>query len=377
MVTARPISNFISAPPQHPIHPFSYFGEAATETMIWFRLRQLAEVPDRGMALFSGTLGQKRARYRSFRAFVRQAEVYWDAGKATRGSAAALPYYYALLQLAKAELLRHVPEQIEGVRINHGLEHRNATGTKIRGDRLRWRNGVFSLLYTARTGQTLPNDIQPKVLSLLSMTPEIGIEMQTHGPTRHATLSGYHSVAADDTQAWSMILFTDDRLDRSERFFRRLLRGYDEVDASTVPNWRTLFSMSSRIWGSGVTILQSKSTFSLAGKPDLLSVGPVFELLMGEHSSAPIANRADFQLVPTLMRSRSFVLPLPLVRYALMFYLSSLVRYQPTKLDPITEGAQSFLMDSVTNELPVYLLGAALDGISGERNFYDPSQLRV
>lgn len=373
----RAFSSYISTPPQDVDHRVSVHGDSLTAEYVWFRLRQLADVPEEGMALFAGGLAERREKYRYFRAFVHQAQVYWDAAGKTVGSAAALPYYYAILQLAKAELIITDPEKVIGQPIGHGLSHRNAPGTKIRQDRLLVKSGVFPLLHAKRTGSTWPVAAKPKVVSLLSLLPEIAMEMQVLSPTRPSSIEGYHAVAADQASAWSLLLFPGGLLDETERVVRRVRKGYDEVALKDLPNWRQVFAVSSRVYGGTARLFQAKNVHASSGAPDVRDALPDLYNYLGAHVTSPGKARGDFVLTPTVTKSDATVLPLPLTRYAVMFYLSSLVRYQPIKLDAVREGAQSYLMDSVVHELPPYLLASALDGMTARVSYWDPSVGRV
>lgn len=377
MQPLRPFSTFIATPPQTIGREVSVHNDALTTEYVWFRLRQLADVPEQGMALFAGTLAERREKYRYFKAFVHQAQVYWDAAGKTVGSAAALPYYYAILQLAKAELVLTDPKKVIGVPIGHGLSHKNAPGTKIAQDRLEVRGGVFSLLYSKRTGGTWPVATKPKTMSLLSLIPEIGMEMSTMGPTRPASFDGYHAIVNNDVASWSLLLFPSGLPDDSERVVRKLKRGYDEVAIAELSNWRTVFAVSSRIYGGPARLFQARTFYSDRGKPAVHHALPEPYRWLRDHLSSPGRLRSDLVLSPTINKSQDLTLPLPLIRYAVMFYLSSLVRYQPIKLDPVVEGAQSYLMDSVVHELPPYLLASALDGIVGKLSYWEPNGGRI
>jgi len=59
-----------------------------------------------------------------FQAYVRQAETYFRGGETMRGSAASLLFYYAFLNLAKAELCTWRPRSVVGVPVSHGLRPR-------------------------------------------------------------------------------------------------------------------------------------------------------------------------------------------------------------------------------------------------------------
>ena len=85
----------------------------------------------------------------------------------------------------------------------------------------------------------------------------------------------------------------------------------------------------------------------------------------------------DFHVTPTVTKISTRVLPIDLVRYAVLFYASSLVRYAPSKIDPIINPGQAFLMDSVIHEVPPRLLLDALDNLTGTRSWIDPNGKRV
>jgi len=383
LASYRIIPKYISARPQTPDHTIAMFAEGASNDFLWFRLRQLADVPEVGIAQFSGTLAERRATYRDFRGFVRQARTYWDAGSSTNGSAAALPYYYGALQLAKAELLQAYPTQIQGGAINHGLRKiRNAT-TSIRGDYLEVTSGVFPLLYEKRTGKSLPIGTRLKAMNLLSLIPEIGMEMSTLGPTRPSSVPGYYALALNDDEAWSVVFFLHDPTsDIRERTTKLFLRAYEQVEVNEVPNWREIFSLSSRTFGGSAKLFQSRQTMTRSASdgtqyPD--TNGAISQLVgaLGHHVRPSGRDRADFMLTPTVAKSDPLVMPLDLVRYACMFYLSSLVRYSPSALDPITAAGQAYLMDSFVNEVPLELLKGALDGISGKYSYFEPGNMRL
>lgn len=377
MTTARRFTRFIASSPQSASTPGQFHRDIPTVEYLWFRIREFADVPENGMALFTGTLAERREKYRYFQAFVRQASVYWSAARTISESAAALPYYYAILQLAKAELLRtRWADQVMGKPIGHGLSHRNAKGTKIRSDRLVTKAGVFPLLYEARTSTTCPLNVTPKVTSLLAMIPEISMEMSVIASTRPGTKQGYHVSAMDDDDAWSLVLLREPLADDAEPLMRKLRRAYTEVDV--IDNWREVFAISTRVMGGGLRLFEANAKRRLAGGgPDLHRTLTDLHDAVRPHISPPVKMRVDFLMTPSVAKSNSFTVPLPLIRYAVMFYLSSLVRYQPIKLDPVREGAQAYVMDALVHEVPTFLLASALDGITGRMHFFDPEGGRL
>ena len=83
---------------------------------------------------FSGRSGRQHRQ--EFDAFVWQGCAFWDAARRTAGPARALLYYYAILQLAKAEVLLTRPNDVFGTPVHHGLK---AVGLKS----ARLRDGQF------------------------------------------------------------------------------------------------------------------------------------------------------------------------------------------------------------------------------------------
>lgn len=383
VTTFRPISAHIATTPKSLAHREINYSDDASVPFIWFRLRQFVQVPDVGLALFSGTLAQRKALHRDFGAYLRQAQTYWDAGTKTAGSASALPYYYAALQLAKAELLQSNASEIQGKSIMHGLRRLGTTTSSIRSDYLEVTKGVFPLMYKKRTGRELPVGTRLRAINLLSLIPEIGLEMQAVGPSRPPSFAGYHALVMDSSRAWSVVLTHQDVTgDPREPIYKRFHSGYDEVPQNEFKNWRGIFALSSRMFGGNVRIFQSKMTASFTSddgiqKPDSNSALRQLAELMGDHLRPPIRVRADFELTPSVKKSSALVLPLDLIRYAAMFYLSSLVRYAPAALDATLEGGQAYLMDSFTNEVPLNLLVGALGGITGAFSYFDPNGMRL
>lgn len=351
------------------------FDEAMSDKLSWLTLRQLSDVPDRGLALFSGTRPERKRLHTHFRSYVRQAQAYWVAGNRTQGSASALLYYYAALNLAKAELLQTNPNEIIGKSIHHGLSAKLSEPTSLRGDRLTAPRGIFPLLFEKRTGSPLPQRMQFPIVNVLSLLPEIAHEMNEYGRTRPPSRPGFLSVAADDDAAWATIgLPTDIDSERREPVIRRLLSAYEPVEGSRA--WRSLFALSSR-WSRDLAILQSKTTFSTPPQPDHAAALSDFLSTVGDYISSPHDAKAEFMLTYTLRKSDPFFLSLPLARYAALFYMSSVVRYKPASLDPVREGEQAWLADSFSMESPTHLLADFVESITGELLYFEPGQWRV
>lgn len=342
-----------------------------------------ANDPSQGRDLFSGTLADRNALWREFRNYVRQARAYDDASRGVHGSSAALLLYYSLLNLAKAELLTRSPASILGQPIRHGLLFKRGTGHSIAGDAVEVSAGVFPLLYEKRTGTPLPLGTRIPVKRLLPLVPEIGWEVERCqlGPSKVAYL--LHAAVWNAESLWALIavarlnMVTENAV--SARIFNRSFEpiGYP-------PDWRDKFAVTRRYIGGVFEIFQSRAVMprrepnGVVWPDEYGSVAVNTWDRLRSIIDFSVDASYDALICPSLYSSRLLAMPASLARYALMFYVSSLVRYAPSKLDPSTQANQAWLLDSFTHESHIPVLCDSLNGISGRHHyFYERGAFRL
>lgn len=154
-VLPRAITSWVVAPALRPGAQTIGFSETANADLIWLLLSQLMLSPEKGRALFPKPLKNQNKLWIEFRNYVRSAKTYWDSAVTINGSSAALLYYYAFLNLAKAELLTTVPSSVVGTKLMHGLSFDPSKAKSLKSDRLKVHGGAFSLLYEKRLGSPL------------------------------------------------------------------------------------------------------------------------------------------------------------------------------------------------------------------------------
>jgi len=352
------------------------YREPATRDSLWLKIGLRTEIPEHGRQLFTGTLQQRNRVWREFRNYARQAKTYDDSARRVKGSSAALLHYYVALNLAKAELLISRQSAIMGTVIRHGLSYRPTAAQTISGDFLTVQDGVFPLLYEKRTGVTLPTGTRLPIKRLLASCLEIGWEYETLGLGESRVGSALHAMGFDDQQAWS--LFAIDRtlcIDDQSVTARLFRRHYEEI--SQPEEWRDKFAVSRRFFAGRFRFFESRRSHPIAYSPqgDILPPGliPVLDnvwnalhLIIDE----PTVEAYDVFLCPSLFKSRMLPMPASLARYALMFYVSSLVRYKPSQLDPQTYARQAWILDSFTDLAAPLLIRAALSGIEQVPHVY-------
>jgi hypothetical protein len=360
MVRGRPFLGGVAIPP-YIAGEFISLAEGPNEGLVWRVLRSFEEVPDRGRSLFSGTLRERNQQYRQMKSYLRQARTYFEAGASTSGSAAALPYYYCALNLAKVEVMVHLPGHIlPGERIGHGLTTRWSKTPRLSADRLIVRDGVFPLLYRARTGRAFVRQPIP-VMKLMRNVPEISYEVERAG-ANPAARGVYHAAVRDETDAWGLLAIPRGHPVLSSQSTMRFLRQpFREIDAPTDPA-KTFGLVTSRFPAAPCRYFESRTSIPVRD-----SRGRIRRELFGVVSQLswdalrPIAEEAclhwsDLIISPSLLASRFAPMPPGMARYAAMYYASEVVRYQPGRFDLAEGGELAWLLEAFVEQ-------AALPGI--------------
>jgi hypothetical protein len=347
--------------------------EPPSSGFAWQLLGQYADIPERGRSLFQGTRAQQESVWREFRNYVRQAKAYFDGAQHVSGSSSALLYYYSFLNLAKAELLRTVPQQIVNRDIKHGITHRPNEARTIRRDHVTVRpGGVFPLLYRARTGLTPPAGAVISIPRILGSIPGIGWELHESGigVTRCSRILCVTAIAA--TEIWSVIAL-DESLPNPA--IRRVLSAHYELthqppgELMMLGNYLRTVPLS--FWQSKWTLPRTDHLkFDLA---DCFMVAKRAWTYLKPYIDPSPDPGIDGILNPSVGGRVNFPMPSSLASYVGVFYLSSLVRYKPQQLDPQNFPTQAWLMDSLARETCLPLLLRAVSGITGKTLTFAPT----
>ncbi len=247
------------------------FGEPPTAQLLWSHINKYSLVRDRGRQLFRvDSLSQKNALWNEFSSFCRQAQAYWDAAETVRDPSSALLYYYAILNLAKAELLvGGEAANILAGPIHHGLTYSPSSSSSMRADRVGIRqNGVFPRLYELRQKSPLMEKYIPISRAILHI-PEVGLEVAEADVGKSRATGLCCAIVNDGISAWPLVCGVGTEL--KSREFESLKGHFSEVSTRSLPGgWRQIFALSSRLSPVGVTVLQGTKSFSTgAGRPRL------------------------------------------------------------------------------------------------------------
>lgn len=340
---------------------------------LWQLVLSYSDIPERGEALLPGRPRRRRALFEEFRNFVRQARSYYVAAEPVRDASAALLYYYSFLNLAKAELLRTHPEALVGTRIDHGLSYRPGRFSRPMTAQVRVRQGVFPLLFEKRTDERIPAGESLPVDRLMSRATHSYGGGEDAGAWSTGTLARvHHTIAWDATHVWSMLAVNDAdaflAYQHTERTWNAALqevappRMWDRTFRIDLPHLRWRFFESSRPIAleteGDVTIRDLQAALRQTVGDLRLIVEPPYDL------------GADGLGFPSLYKGRPLFLPPSLCNYVLMYYCSSLARYEPSKLDGQLHGMESWGLHHFVQNTAVRLLQDAYAGIAGTRPLF-------
>jgi len=344
------------------VGPFNELGESRSAEFLWENLNSIAVRPDWARVKLSLDVHKERC------GFIRQAQTYWDAATLVEGASAALLYYYCFLNLAKAELIADLPSEMMADP-QHGLGFRPSQQDDFATARLevtnlsRIPNQVFWFLYKKRTGKEWP--VGEKTLSIkecLQRIPDVAYEATKLG-YEYKIATFYHAATIDEARrnARSEILvYGLSHVQDDAELFARLVKLYTPR-ASLYAAWRDVFALSRRAWGADHVILQGEQIdirLNDGYRADL-GMGTWFPRIaneVGANIEPATTSTFDGIIVPGIQGTSVSVLTTDLARYALYFYVSSLVRYRPSALSDVDHPEQAWLFNSFTRQAALPLL---------------------
>lgn len=337
-------------------------------------LRYVAEVPEEGIRVAKGhspglTDQEAKRCHEKARAFIRQAENFYRAGRRTPYRSSALLYYYAFLNLAKSAL------EVRGAAYDphHGLAREDdAARTEVAAQAVRVRPpGVFPAFYEMQSSQAWPNTARPTIGGLLAYTSDISYQYVRAGlgdpaiciPCRIRAL-----VNERTREAW-LLLAVSTSFDFStlpNPYRTRVFDVFEEVelDKGRAREQFGIFAeerVSFRFFQQRMPLPIGDEGFQ---RNQL--VEPFRAALSGLLSPQYIENTYDFVLTKPL-ESGGTTTPVNELTaiYLVMFYLGSLVRYRPDYLDDLLGTKSAWLIESFVTSSPLLALRAFTSEIAG------------
>ena len=346
----------------------------------WLALRHPAEVEAAGLALlaanhptFSGLSAlQQDLLRREFRAYVRQAEGFYRGACVLPWKSSPLNYYYAFMNLAKALALvtglLPPPVADEPRRLRHGLSARVVPGPPEA-----WRlttggaDEIFAMLYRRMVGVEIPPHTELDAHRLLGYSESIAWQLEKSGlGSTRAWFPCYWVMVSAAAASWSVIGVP--RGVPPDRLPATFEAEYEEVS----PDGAKSFALVTL----GLHAVQALSVRFLQGTPEPNPAPGVTDARALDRRLKASAPNCVFEFFRGT--EFEFALGLPYVgtastipmdevaaSYAVMFFLSSLVRYHPDYMDRIGESSDAWLIESFTKSAPLNILRALVSLILG------------
>lgn len=369
----------------HPATDLRHFLGQPTTELLWRLIEKYSEVRSVAIRRFKGTEDQKVQLWSALRGLVIQAREYFRAAEATSVPSAALLYYYCFLNLAKAEILLWRPELIfdrdTGAvkRLDHGLSADPTKATNFEEDSLKvLTRGVFPLLYEMRLGQA-PQMSEVGVVKLLQHVPELGTDLED--VSLPSSLCGFIRTAVinrsvegrHELRTVCAIRFPWGLQDVPTALY---IRRHFQPVKFTQPEADALFNLKG--WDAiHAVFFESKeprsvtSTSLYVHEADEVLV-PAFHYLQEILDIHPQTGEFYF-CTPSLTPDAMVPLTPALASYALMYYVSSVVRYKPYQLYSEANGLERWILNAYVTQAPQRLLFSALNGISAQQNLFSPA----
>jgi hypothetical protein len=140
--------------------------------------------------------------------------------------------------------------------------------------------------------------------------------------------------------------------------------------------WRDTFALSKRHLTSGFYFFQSKWTVPRLAAPNLGQIDAIQVSQLANQRLTPYVQEAseetsDGAIAGSIFKSKLLAMPSSLARYAILFYLSSLVRYDPASVDYRVSPDQAWLADAICDQSRIWILRDALSGITGNSQVFN------
>lgn len=348
----------------------------------WLALRHPAEVESAGLTLLTVSnpqfavlqdVQQKQA-WREFRAYVRQAEGFYRGACVLPWKSSPLNYYYSFMNLVKALAVARgvlLPQPGRDPRVlQHGLSARVVAGPPDS-----WRlvargaDGLFSLFYRLMVGVPIPDNTELDTRRLLGYVSPIGWQLAKSGGGATMGWFACKWVIVTDSAAgcWDIIAVPRDA------DIARLPAGFDaayeEIPADAAKAFAFAQLNLHAAEANEFRFLQRKVPIP-SPAPNQYDVATIERLLKecAGDSVFEYLGGMDYQFalgMPYAVVGGNVPMNECVASYAVMYFLSSLVRYHPDYMDSIGESNDAWLIESFAKSTPLSLVRYFVSAILG------------
>jgi hypothetical protein len=328
------------------------------ETIIWSSIRHLCSsgVAESIAEDFHGIKRPRdlRAVAGNLKIYVHHAYEFYEAAKVAKPNTAPLIYYYSFLNLAKALCeLRHPRFHQRPECYHHGITWHPSPVYIVNPERdevsLTTR-GIWHVLWESLMGSscTAPNPMPLRIRDLFLYCPELGIEVsQAFGENMRLLDLVDPDILFDKSAGEAWIRFS---INRTGFKFYHL----------TAPALRVSLATSR----SGFIEVRSpkpefrmfESTPALKVSPKGTVLGSLLPEVIGMSVFCSLGREKKIEYSLALQSRLPLRLPQVIVLYSIIFWLGSLVRYDPHSVNKLMESRYWSLIDGFMSQSRLWLL---------------------
>lgn len=358
-----------------PLFNEKHFLTTRTKTdELWQFLRSYSAVKSRGKQLvvaYNVPLEKRRVTLEKFTSFIAQAENYWRASEKLSFKSSPLLYYFSFLNLVKAYLILEDPDMPD--RIGHGLAWNSKASKSL--DRLSLsvkqsgNNVFYKYHHKVFNGVGLPSNIDLK--KLFSYLPANSMEFEdlSLGKCNVQPVIARMIVSQSNQKFWPAFAVPKNAfLRRHSRSFPLLRTKYEFCDISqntrNIELIKTVFNLPAAEWmnydffqANEANQKQMVGGNSVVPMMIALDFKDLFSNFISHNNrtGSLYSTRSAFLAIPYSPRS-VFRLNEEVAAYAVMYFMSELVRYRPDFLDKLLGDRLLWLFESYVNSYPLIFL---------------------
>jgi hypothetical protein len=328
------------------------------EAIIWSSIRHLCsrEVAE-DIAAFTHGVRKKRDRQaigRNLKLYVQQASAFYEVARSAKPNTAPLIYYYSFLNLAKALCeLRHPQFHERPECYKHGVSwtpDRRKYADPTKETVSITTRGIWHSLWEALMARPCPavNPTKLRVKAMFSYCPEISVESTQTLQTSLDLISIekpdvlYDEKASEAWTRFSVYRFDLKRLRVSVPNLKAQIRtprsGYIEVKSID----------------RSVRTLQSATPKVLSGRDQPLE--EIMPDIAAINTFAYLGRERQLEYFIPVQIRLPFPLPQLVVNYTILFWLGSLVRYDPHSVNALMDSRYWMLIDGFMSQSRLWLL---------------------
>ncbi len=348
-------------------------ASGSIEDELWILLEYTSEIDDVGIKfMLQNGISKRNARkvYKHFQAYVRQAKNYYYSAKQLHPRSSSLLYYYCFLNLAKAALVIKQPT-IGGHKIRHGISCLPKDFSKLKTQTVKVLNdgGVFPKFYEWFFGQS----IKPQSLNIQKLflyCTDISYQNIVSGVGNCKLLQGFYVHLVNATQnphiGWPLIgIASFSQCGPYKKAFNTLFENFEKVELPPFSG-REYFDMEN-FELSAFTFFQSKQPINWPSDniPSTLeSRDLVMKAIGGLIQPNYYKTNFDYYISLPYLPNKQIPMDETISIYLIMFYLSNLVRYNPSYLEELLSKKEAWLIDSFIRTCPLAYLRSMVSRIT-------------